>query len=89
LGGSDKLYKDWVGMIDSSKNNIFYSSAPTAGIFLNHATGNLEVPNNLFKVFLRFAWDELSLDCKDLKILFSVPLFHGNPFDRMQKSQII
>ena len=87
--GSDKLKKDWIKMIDSSENNIFYSSISTAEICLKHSIGKLELPINFFEVFLKVDWDELSFDSKDSKILFSLPLLHKDPFDRMLISQSI
>jgi len=45
--GSDKLNKDWVGMIDSLKNNIFYSSISTALICLKHSTSQ-SILNNFY-----------------------------------------
>jgi PIN domain nuclease of toxin-antitoxin system len=87
--GSENLPKDWLQIIEDKNNHIYYSSISLSEIGIKYSIGKLGIPNNFLNNFKQLDWIELVFDSNDAKMLYSLPVIHRDPFDRMLISQAL
>jgi PIN domain nuclease of toxin-antitoxin system len=65
----------------------YVSAASVWEIAIKHASGKLDVPENLLSKIAEARFDELGISFEQAMLAGSLPPHHGDPFDRMIVAQ--
>ncbi|MEP3394131.1 MAG: type II toxin-antitoxin system VapC family toxin [Litoreibacter sp.] len=77
-----KLHREALAEAD-----IYVSAASVWEVGIKTALGKLDVPENLFDVAVQSGCRQLPISWAHAKAASSLPLHHGDPFDRMLIAQ--
>lgn len=83
LEGSSKLSKAARRAIESTRNDVFVSAASAWEIAIKQAIGRLKVPNDLLEAVDAAGFVRRPIGFAEASRLSTLPLLHGDPFDRM------
>jgi PIN domain nuclease of toxin-antitoxin system len=83
LEGSSKLSKPARRVIESARNEVLVSAVSAWEIAVKQAIGRLKVPGDLQEAVDAAGFTRKSIGFAEASRLATLPLIHGDPFDRM------
>jgi PIN domain nuclease of toxin-antitoxin system len=83
LEGSSKLSKPARRVIESARNEVLVSAVSAWEIAVKQAIGRLKVPGDLQEAVDAAGFTRKSIGFAEASRLSTLPLIHGDPFDRM------
>ncbi len=76
-------------ILRNTNNNLYISSVSIAEIMIKKSVGKLDVEFDMDLVLDKLKLEVLDFDLSSASNIFSLPLHHRDPFDRMIISQAI
>lgn len=89
LEGSSKLSKAARRAIESPRNDVLVSAASAWEIAIKQSIGRLQVPSDLEEAVDAAGFVQLPIGFADASRLATLPLLHGDPFDRILVAQAL
>jgi PIN domain nuclease of toxin-antitoxin system len=87
LGEPDRLSETTRSLIENRGNRMLVSAATAWEIAIKRALGRLDCPANLEEILADQHFESLSISIAHALEVASLPLHHGDPFDRMLVAQ--
>ena len=73
--------------LESSVNEVFFSSISIAELMIKHSIGKINITFNPLEMAMEMGLETLNFTGEDALLLKSLPFFHKDPFDRMLVAQ--
>ncbi|WP_286819046.1 type II toxin-antitoxin system VapC family toxin [Desulfobacter sp. UBA2225] len=73
--------------LESSVNEVFFSSISIAELMIKHSIGKINITFNPLEMAMEMGLETLNFTGEDALLLKSLPFFHKDPFDRMLIAQ--
>jgi len=73
--------------LESSVNEVFFSSISIAELMIKHSIGKINITFNPLEMAMEMGLETLNFTGEDAFLLKSLPFFHKDPFDRMLVAQ--
>ena len=89
LGEPDRLSEPTRSLIENRGNRMLVSAATAWEIAIKRALGRLDCPANLEEILADQHFESLSISIAHALEVASLPLHHGDPFDRMLVAQAL
>jgi PIN domain nuclease of toxin-antitoxin system len=87
LGGRDMLSRQATEAISAPESDVLVSAASIWEMSIKQARGRLEAPEDLLRSIEAEAFHELPIRFEHAHFAGSLPLHHGDPFDRILIAQ--